>query len=147
MKNLTGENQPCLPEPSGCRLFWKLSLVPSAPKRPQCATSLLFPALSCISNILRKHFNILRCSNRSKNVFKQLSFVAYRSSSKLRDLLVKAASSAVDKIVPLVHTLPTVLQVILFILRVKHASSLHTLLVTLKTWSTRLNITVVTYNI
>ena len=31
----------------------------------------------------------------------------------------------------------------LFILRVKHASSLHTLLVTLKTWSTWLNVTVV----
>ena len=44
------------------------------------------PALPRISNILRKHFNILpwlRSSNRCKDVFKQPPFVAYR-------LLVKA---------------------------------------------------------
>ena len=43
-----------------------------------------------ISNILRKHFNILLSSNRCKDVFKQPPFVAYRRSSNLRDLLVKA---------------------------------------------------------
>ena len=41
-------------------------------------------------------------------------------------------SSAVDRIVPLVHTLLTASQVILFTLQVKHAPSLLTLLVTLK---------------
>ena len=48
------------------------------------------PALPRISNILRKHFNILHSSNRCKDVFKQPPFVAYRRSSNLRDLLVKA---------------------------------------------------------
>ena len=72
------------------------------------------------AGILRKHFNILPSSNRCKDVFKQPPFVAYRRSPNLRDLLVKAqfpvilstiifyqASSAVDKIVPLVRTLGT----------------------------------------
>ena len=44
------------------------------------------PALPRISNILRKHFNILHSSNRCKDVFKQTPFVAYRRSSNLRDL-------------------------------------------------------------
>ena len=48
------------------------------------------PALPRISNILRKHFNILHSSNRCKDVFKQPPFVAYRRSPNLRDLLVKA---------------------------------------------------------
>ena len=48
------------------------------------------PALPRISNILRKHFNILHSSNRCKDVFKQPPFVAYRRSPNLRDILVKA---------------------------------------------------------
>ena len=44
------------------------------------------PALPRISNILRKHFNILHSSNRYKDVFKQTPFAAYRRSSNLRDL-------------------------------------------------------------
>ena len=48
------------------------------------------PALPRISNILRKHFNILHSSNRCTDVFKQPPFVVYRRSSNLRDLLVKA---------------------------------------------------------
>ena len=105
------------------------------------------PALPLISNILCKHFRILHSSNHCKDVFKQPPFVTYRRSSKLRDLLVKAqlpvisnnhfppcqASSAVDRIVPLVHTLLKASQVITFMLQVKHAPSLYTLLVTLKT--------------
>ena len=101
-------------------------------------------ALPCISNILRKHFNILRSSNRTNDVFKQPPFVAYRSSPNLRDLLVKAQLTVISNNhfpqgffycgqLKLCTCPYTVLQVILFILRVKHASSLHTLLVTLKT--------------
>ena len=37
-----------------------------------------------ISNILRKHFNIVHSSNRCKDVFKQPPFVAYRRSPNLR---------------------------------------------------------------
>ena len=37
------------------------------------------PALPRVSNVLRKHFNILHSSNRCKDVFKQPPFVAYRS--------------------------------------------------------------------
>ena len=48
------------------------------------------PALPRISNILRKHFNILHSSNRCKDFFKQPPFVAYRRSPNLRDILVKA---------------------------------------------------------
>ena len=88
------------------------------------------PALPRISNILRKHFNTLHSSNSCKDDFKQLPFVAYKRSPNLRDLLVKP-QLPVDKIVPLVHTLAS--EVILFTLQVKHAPSLHTLLVTLKT--------------
>ena len=43
-------------------------------------------ALPRISNILLKHFNVLHCSSRSKDVFKQPPFVAYRCSPNLRDL-------------------------------------------------------------
>ena len=124
------------------------------PQNVHNARLIALPALPCIFNILRKHFNVLRSSKRSKNVFKQPPFVAYRSSPNLRDLLVKAQLTVISN----KHFSPgffhcgqlklctcpyTVLQVILFILRVKHASSLHTLLVTLKTWSTWLNVTVV----
>ena len=48
------------------------------------------PALPRISNILRKHFDILHSSNRCKDVFKQPPFVGYRRSPNLPDLLVKA---------------------------------------------------------
>ena len=55
---------------------------------------MLYHLLSHITQLsthfLRKHFNILHSSNRSKDVFKQLPSVAYRRSSNLRDLLVKA---------------------------------------------------------
>ena len=47
-------------------------------------------ALPGISNILRKHFNILHPSHHCKDVFKQPPFVAYRRNPNLRDLLVKA---------------------------------------------------------
>ena len=63
------------------------------------------PALPRISNILRKHFNTLHSPNSCKDDFKQLSFFAYKRSPNLRDLLVKP-QIPVDKIVPLVHTLP-----------------------------------------
>ena len=119
------------------------------------------PALPRISNILRKHFNILHSSNRCKDVFKQPPFVAYRRISNLRDLLVKAQLPVISNnhfppgsfrcgqncTVPLVHTLLTASQFIPFTLQVKHAPSLHTLLVTLKMWSTGFNVTVVIYNI
>ena len=46
------------------------------------------PAL--ISNILRKHFHILLSSKRCREVFKHPPIVAYRRTSNLRDILVKA---------------------------------------------------------
>ena len=52
--------------------------------------------ISNISNILRKHFNILHSSNRCTDVFKQPPFVVYRRSSNLRDLLVKAQQPAIS---------------------------------------------------
>ena len=106
---------------------------------------LLSPALPRIFNILHKHFNILHSSYRCKDVFKQPPFVAYRHSPNLRELLVKAqlpvisnnyfppGSPAEDKIVALVYTLLLASHIIRFTLQVKHAPSLHTLLVTLKT--------------
>ena len=51
------------------------------------------PALPRISNILRKHFNILHSSNRCKDVFKQ---PPYRRSPNLRDILVKAQLSVIS---------------------------------------------------
>ena len=114
------------------------------------------PALSRISNILRKHFNILHSSNHFKEVFKQLPFLAYRRSPNLHALLVEEQLPVISnnhfppgsfrcrQNVPLVHTLLRASQVIPFTLQVKHASALHTLLVTLKTW---FNVTVVIYNI
>ena len=132
MKNLTGETQPCLPDLSG------------RPKTSTMRGLIVLPALPCISNILRKHFNSLHPSNSRHDVFKQPPFVAYRSSPNLRYLLVKAQLTVISNN----HFSPgffccgqlklctcpyTVIQFILFILRVKHASSLHTLLVTLKT--------------
>ena len=66
------------------------------PQNVHNARLIALPALSCIFNILRKHFNVLRSSKRSKNVFKQPPFVAYRSSPNLRDLLVKAQLTAIS---------------------------------------------------
>ena len=48
------------------------------------------PALPHFSNILRKHFNILLSSDRCRDVFKHPPIVAYRRTSNLRDILVKA---------------------------------------------------------
>ena len=48
------------------------------------------PSLPHISNILRKHFHILLSSKRSREVFKHPPIVAYRRTSNLRDILVKA---------------------------------------------------------
>ena len=70
--------------------FLKIKLSSQCPKTSTMRGLIALPALPCISNILCKHFNILRSSNRSKDVFKQPPFVAYRSSPNLRDLLVKA---------------------------------------------------------
>ena len=94
-----------------------------------------------ISNILRKHFNILRSSNRCKDVFKQPPFVAYRRSSNLRDLLVKAQLPVISnnhfppgsfRCGQNCTTCPYITNGhIPFTLQVKHAPSLHTLLVIL----------------
>ena len=48
------------------------------------------PSLPRISNILRKHFHILLSSKRCREVFKHPPIVAYRRTSNLRDILVKA---------------------------------------------------------
>ena len=53
------------------------------------------PALPHFSNILRKHFNILLSSDRCRDVFKHPPIVAYRRTSNLRDILVKAQLPAV----------------------------------------------------
>ena len=48
------------------------------------------PSLPHISNIIKKHYNLLLSSNRCKNVFQNLPVVAFRRSPNLRDLLVTA---------------------------------------------------------
>jgi len=48
------------------------------------------PALPNITNILRKHFTLLHSSYRCKDIFQHLPLVAFRRSSTLRDILVKA---------------------------------------------------------
>ena len=48
------------------------------------------PSLPHISNIIKKHYNLLLSSNRCKNVFQHLPVVAFRRSPNLRDLLVTA---------------------------------------------------------
>ena len=53
------------------------------------------PALPHFSNILRKHFNILLSSDRCRDVFKHPPIVAYRRTSNLRDILVKAQLPAI----------------------------------------------------
>ena len=48
------------------------------------------PSLPHISNIIKKHFNLLLSSNRCKSVFQHPPVVAFRRSPNLRDLLVTA---------------------------------------------------------
>ena len=68
----------------------------STPRFPKSTDRLPFvvtcnPSLPHISNILRsKHFHILLSSKRCREVFKHPPIVAYRSTSNLRDILVKA---------------------------------------------------------
>ena len=52
------------------------------------------PSLPHISNIIKKHHNLLLSSNRCKNVFQHLPVVAFRRSPNLRDLLVTAKLSS-----------------------------------------------------
>ena len=144
MKNLTGETQPCLPDLSG------------RPKTSTMCGLIVLPALPCISNILRKHFNSLHSSNRRHDVFKQPPFVAYRSSPNLRYLLVKAQLTVISnnhfspgffryRQLKLCHLSVHGLTSYTFLFY--EWNTLHhftpTLLVTLKTWSTWLNVTVV----
>ena len=48
------------------------------------------PALPHISNIIKKHYNLLLSSDRYKKAFPHLPVVAFRRSNNLRDLLVTA---------------------------------------------------------
>ena len=52
------------------------------------------PSLPHISNIIKKHYNLLLSSNRCKNAFQHLPVVACRRSPNLRDLLVTAKLSS-----------------------------------------------------
>ena len=52
------------------------------------------PSLPHISNIIKKHHNLLLSSNRCKKVFQHLPVVAFRRSPNLRDLLVTAKLSS-----------------------------------------------------
>ena len=47
-----------------------------------------------MSNIIKKHYNLLLSSNRCKKVFQHLPVVAFRRSPNLRDLLVTAKLSS-----------------------------------------------------
>ena len=62
---------------------------PLAPKRIPFITT-FNPSLPHISNIIKKHYNLLLSSNRCKNVFQHLPVVAFRCSPNLHDLLVTA---------------------------------------------------------
>ena len=53
-----------------------------------------FFSLPHISNIIKKHYNLLLSSNRCKKVFQHLPVVAFRRSPNLRDLLVTAKLSS-----------------------------------------------------
>ena len=61
----------------------------SSEREPSSITT-FNPALPHISNIIKKHCNLLRSSDRCKNVFQHLPVVAFRRSPNLRDLLVTA---------------------------------------------------------
>ena len=52
------------------------------------------PSIPHISNIIKKHYNLLLSSNRCKKVFQHLPVVAFRRSPNLRDLLVTAKLSS-----------------------------------------------------
>ena len=52
------------------------------------------PSFPHISNIIKKHYNLLLSSNRCKKVFQHLPVVAFRRSPNLRDLLVTAKLSS-----------------------------------------------------
>ena len=52
------------------------------------------PSLPHISNIIKKHYHLLRSSDRCKKVFPNLPVVAFRRSPNLRDLLVSAKLSS-----------------------------------------------------
>ena len=63
------------------------------PKRISFITT-FNPSLLHISNIIKKHYNLLLSSNRCKNVFQHLPVVSFRRSLNLRDLLVTAKISS-----------------------------------------------------
>ena len=63
------------------------------PKRVPFITT-FNPSLPHISNIIKKHYNLLLSSDRCKNVFQHLPVVAFRCSPNLRDLLVTAKISS-----------------------------------------------------
>ena len=52
------------------------------------------PSLPQISNIIKKHYNLLFSSNRCKKVFQHLPVVVFRRSPNLRGLLVTAKLSS-----------------------------------------------------
>ena len=52
------------------------------------------PSLPNISNIIKKHYNLLLSSDRCKKAFPHLPVVAFRRSNNLRDLLVTAKLSS-----------------------------------------------------
>ena len=137
------------PSPPGAQAFRVPFLYPNVDtdewgrlRRNEAIMYTYNPALPRISNIPRKHFNILHSSNRCKDVFKQTTFVAYRRSPNLRDILVKVQLPVIsNNHFPLGSfrcgqnwaTCPYMTNGIPFALQVKHPPSLHTLLVTLKT--------------
>ena len=63
------------------------------PKRVPFITT-FNPSLPHISNIIKKHYNLLLSSDRCKNVFQHLPVLAFRRSPNLRDLLVTAKISS-----------------------------------------------------
>ena len=69
-----------------CRLALQTKDV-NKPKRVPFITT-FNPSLPHISNIIKKHYNLLLSSDRCKNVFQHLPVVAFRRSPNLRDLLV-----------------------------------------------------------
>ena len=70
------------------------ALKPSVPKN-KCNLGIPFvvtynPASPNLNMIISKHFPILQCSNRCKEVFSGKPLIAYRRPRNLRDFLVKA---------------------------------------------------------
>jgi len=58
------------------------------------------PALPNIQDILRKKQPILHSTERLKNIFKEVPVVAFRRSSNLRDLLVRAYVASTNNKTP-----------------------------------------------